>query len=313
MALREDAKRRGWSMVAICQDVASGKSRNGRPGLVAALKAVELGQADALVTVKIDRLSRSLRDFVELMDRSVREGWALVTLDLRVDTTTPHGKAMARMAGVFAELERDLIVERTKVALAIKKAQGVRLCRPVTMPEDVRKRMERMRANGLGWTAIAQALNGDGVPTAQGGQHWYPSTVRAMFIPRQAAASERVFSGVVLPGSDVAGRGEAPAPFRPQCLHLRGCTIAVPTLVSPLVERSTPVASPVVERVHVPFVPGVRDLVFPGKGPCRRRRTPASRPRGAPNGLVRGVWRSVRRATRVSARAPSGATAPRRA
>jgi DNA invertase Pin-like site-specific DNA recombinase len=157
--------------------------------LVAALKAVELGQADALVAVRIDRLSRSLRDLVELMDRSVREGWAIVTLDLRVDTTTPHGKAMARIAGVFAELERDLIVERTKVALAIKKAQGVRLGRPVTTPEDVWKRMESMRANGLGWTAIAQALNGDGVPTAQGGRRWYPSTVRAMFIPRRSVGN----------------------------------------------------------------------------------------------------------------------------
>ena len=185
MALREDAERRGWSMVAVCEDVASGKSKDGRPGLVAALKAVEVGEADALVTVKIDRLSRSLRDFVELMDRSAREGWALVTLDLRVDTTTPHGKAMARIAGVFAELERDLIVERTKVALAIRKAQGVRLGRPITMPKDVRKRIERMKAQGLGWTAIAHSLNGDGVPTAQGGQRWYPSTVRAMFIPRQ--------------------------------------------------------------------------------------------------------------------------------
>lgn len=189
MALREDAKRRGWSLIAICEDVASGRSRKDRPGLVAALKAVELGQADALVAVRIDRLSRSLRDLVELMDRSVREGWAIVTLDLRVDTTTPHGKAMARIAGVFAELERDLIVERTKVALAIKKAQGVRLGRPVTTPEDVWKRMESMRANGLGWTAIAQALNGDGVPTAQGGRRWYPSTVRAMFIPRRSVGN----------------------------------------------------------------------------------------------------------------------------
>jgi DNA invertase Pin-like site-specific DNA recombinase len=153
------------------------------------LKAVELGEAEALVTAKIDRLSRSLRDLVELMDQSVREGWALVTLDLRVDTTTPHGKTMARMAGVFAELERDLIAERTKVALAIKKARGERLGRPVTMPRDVSKRIERMKAQGLGWTAIAHRLNGDGVPTAQGGQRWYASTVRAMLIPRPDSGS----------------------------------------------------------------------------------------------------------------------------
>jgi DNA invertase Pin-like site-specific DNA recombinase len=186
-ALREESERRGWSMLAIHEDVASGKTRNGRRGLRAALDAVELGEADVLVAARIDRLSRSLRDLIELMDRSVQEGWALVTLDLRVDTTAPHGKAMARMAGVFAELERDLIAERTRVALAVKKAQGAKLGRPVTTPQDVRRRIQRMRARSLGWTAIARKLNGDGVATAQGGKRWYPSTVRAMFTARQAA------------------------------------------------------------------------------------------------------------------------------
>jgi DNA invertase Pin-like site-specific DNA recombinase len=186
-ALWEESERRGWSMLAIHEDVASGKTRNGRRGLVAALDAVDLGEADVLLATRIDRLSRSLRDLIELMDRSVQEGWALVTLDLRVDTTTPHGKAMARMAGVFAELERDLIAERTRVALAVKKAQGAKLGRPVTTPQDVRRRIQRMRARSLGWTAIARKLNGDGVATAQGGKRWYPSTVRAMFTARQAA------------------------------------------------------------------------------------------------------------------------------
>jgi DNA invertase Pin-like site-specific DNA recombinase len=185
-ALQEEAKRRGWSMPIVHEDVASGRTRNGRRGLRAALDAVESGEADLLVAVKIDRLSRSLRDLIEVMDRSVQEGWALVTLDLRVDTTTPYGKAMARMAGVFAELERDLIAERTKAALAVKKAQGAKLGRPVTIPRNVRRRIEGLRARGLGWTAIARDLNSDGIATAQGGKQWYPSTVRAMFSDRHA-------------------------------------------------------------------------------------------------------------------------------
>jgi DNA invertase Pin-like site-specific DNA recombinase len=184
-ALREEAERRGWAISAVHEDVASGRTRNGRRGFLAALDAVESGEADVLVAAKIDRLSRSLRDLIEVMDRSIQGGWALVTLDLRVDTTTPHGKAMARMAGVFAELERDLIAERTKAALAVKKAQGAKLGRPVTVPKDVRRRIERMKARGLGWTAISRKLNGDGVVTAQGGKRWYPSTVRAMFVLRQ--------------------------------------------------------------------------------------------------------------------------------
>jgi DNA invertase Pin-like site-specific DNA recombinase len=184
-ALYEEASRRGWTLAHVYQDVASGKSKTRRDGLRAALNTVEAGEADVLAAVRIDRLSRSLRDLVELMDRSVEHGWSLVTLDLRVDTTTPHGKAMARMAGVFAELERDLIAERTKAALAVKKAHGVKLGRPVTMSPTVRRRIRRMRNRGLGWTAIANRLNHDGVETSQGGRRWYPSTVRAMFVPRQ--------------------------------------------------------------------------------------------------------------------------------
>jgi hypothetical protein len=79
---------------------------------------------------------------------------------------------MARLAQVVA-----LISERTKVSLAVKKAGGARLGRPVTMPRDVRKRIEMMKAQGLGWTAIAHRLNGDGVPTAQGRQRSYVSSV----------------------------------------------------------------------------------------------------------------------------------------
>jgi DNA invertase Pin-like site-specific DNA recombinase len=72
-ALRENAERRGWSLVAVHEDVASGKSRNGRPGLEAALKAVELGEAAALVTAKIDRVSRSLRVTLVAWREPIRE------------------------------------------------------------------------------------------------------------------------------------------------------------------------------------------------------------------------------------------------
>jgi DNA invertase Pin-like site-specific DNA recombinase len=189
-ALEEEAAHRGWTLLSIHEDVATGKTKSGRQGLQAALQAVDTGEADVLVAVRVDRLSRSLRDLIELMDRSVSEGWSLVTLDLRVDTTTPHGKAMARMAGVFAELERDLIAERTKAALAVKKAQGAKLGRPATMPPQVRRRIKRMHARGLGWTAIARKLNDDGVQTAQEGRQWYPSTVRSMFAERHSAKGQ---------------------------------------------------------------------------------------------------------------------------
>ena len=86
---------------------------------------------------------------------------------------------MANVLATFAQFERRLIGQRTKEALAAKRAQGVRLGRPTTMPAAVRERIRRQRAAGMTLTAIAEALNASKTPTAQGGRQWYPSTVRA--------------------------------------------------------------------------------------------------------------------------------------
>ena len=69
--------------------------------------------------------------------------------------------------------------EPTRDALAIKKAQGVKLGRPRTMPDEVRSRIRRLRRAGASLPAMAAALNAEGVPTAAGGKRWYASTVRA--------------------------------------------------------------------------------------------------------------------------------------
>jgi DNA invertase Pin-like site-specific DNA recombinase len=179
-AIRQEAARRRWKLVDIFEDAASGKSMNGRPGLQEALRAVEDGEAEALVVAKLDRLSRSLLDFAALMERSRKAGWALVALDLGVDTTTPSGEMMANVLAVFAHFERRLIGQRTRDALAVKRSQGIRLGRPRQIPDQIRVRVRELRHRGLSLAAIASTLNADGVPTAQGGRCWYPSTVRAV-------------------------------------------------------------------------------------------------------------------------------------
>lgn len=95
-AIRDEAARRGWLVARVYQDVASGRSVADREGLAEALEVVERGDADALVVPKLDRLSRSLMDFSVLMERSRKKGWALVALDLGVDTTTPAGAMPGR-------------------------------------------------------------------------------------------------------------------------------------------------------------------------------------------------------------------------
>ena len=116
-------------------------------GLSEALRTIEGGEADALVVAKLDRLSRSLIDFAGLIERSRRRGWAIVVLDLGVDTTTPVGELVANVMAAVAQWERRAIGQRTREALAVRRAQGVRLGRPRAIPPDVRARGSSTPAN----------------------------------------------------------------------------------------------------------------------------------------------------------------------
>lgn len=180
-AIEAEAHRRGWTLVGIEEDAGvSGKSLSGRTGLEAALVAVESKKDAALVVAKLDRLSRSLLDFAGLMQRSQKKGWSLVALDLGVDTTTPAGEFMASVLASAAQWERRIIGQRTKDALAIKRAQGVQLGRPRSVPAEVVEMIEMMRNEGLSLRAIADRLNAAAVPTAHQGRQWYGSTVKSV-------------------------------------------------------------------------------------------------------------------------------------
>jgi DNA invertase Pin-like site-specific DNA recombinase len=179
-AIRAECERRELPLLAKHTDAGvSGKSLV-RPALTAALADLDAGHGDVLMVSKLDRLTRSVHDASGLLMRSEKSGWGLVALDAPVDTTTPAGRAMAQILSVFAELERRLIAERTKAALAVKREQGVVLGRPRTLPDKVVRRIVSERGAGRTWTAIAEGLNRDRVPTAQGGARWYPATVRSV-------------------------------------------------------------------------------------------------------------------------------------
>jgi DNA invertase Pin-like site-specific DNA recombinase len=180
--IRSEAERRGWKLVHTYEDVFSGRSVNGRHGLKDAIQAIERGEADGLVVAKLDRLSRSLKDFVELLERAREQSWALVALDQPVDTSTPQGEAMANMSAVFAQLERRLIGQRTREAMQVKKAQGVHLGRRSTLNSGTVRRIVGLRAKGESLSAIASTLNQDKVPTGQGGAQWWPGTVRSVLL-----------------------------------------------------------------------------------------------------------------------------------
>jgi DNA invertase Pin-like site-specific DNA recombinase len=194
-AIRRECAHRGWNLVAIHTDAgASGGSMTKRPALEHALAALDAGEADTLVVAKLDRLSRSTLDFATLMERARAKGWGFAILDLGVDTTTASGEMMAGVVATFAQYERRLIGERTKAGLAAKRAQGVQLGRPRTVPEWVRQRVGELRERGDSWRAIASALNTEGVPTGQNGRQWYASSVRKLYLaeaPRRASTEHR--------------------------------------------------------------------------------------------------------------------------
>lgn len=84
---------------------------------------------------------------------------------------------MAQMAGVFSELERKMIGQRTSEAMQALKAHGKRLGRPVEQTEEVRQRIAEERARGRSLRSIASGLDADNMPTARGGR-WHASTIR---------------------------------------------------------------------------------------------------------------------------------------
>src|SRR4051794_852240 len=147
-AIVAECERRGWQLVGVVDDAGFSAKDLKRPGVREALRVLEAGDAAALVVAKLDRLSRSMIDFTALMGKAQKQGWALVALDCAVDTTTPTGEAMANMIATFAQLERRLISQRTREALAIKKAAGVKLGRPATLPTRTVSRIKRERENG---------------------------------------------------------------------------------------------------------------------------------------------------------------------
>ena len=190
-AVRAECDRRELPLLVLHTDAGvSGKSLV-RPALTAALADLDAGHGDVLMVSKLDRLTRSVYDASGLMQRAEQSGWGLVALDAPVDTTTPAGRAMAQILSVFAESERRLIAERTKAALAVKRDQGVVLGRPRMLPAKVVKRIVKERGAGRTWTSIAERLNIDQVPTAQGGLRWYPATVRSVAISARQPISGR--------------------------------------------------------------------------------------------------------------------------
>jgi site-specific DNA recombinase len=113
----------GWVLTRSYSDRMSGK-RLDRPGLQQALQDARAGRYDLLLVFKVDRLARSTGGLAKVLEELDTGGVAFRSASEPFDTSTAAGRMMMQMLGVFAEFEREMIVERTRMGLARKAARG---------------------------------------------------------------------------------------------------------------------------------------------------------------------------------------------
>ena len=113
----------GWRQAARFADDASGATTS-RPGLLRALAAARAGVIDVLLVYRVDRLTRSLRDLVTLLDDLDQAGVVFRSATEPFDTATPMGRMLVQMLGMFAQFERDTIIDRVIAGMERKAAAG---------------------------------------------------------------------------------------------------------------------------------------------------------------------------------------------
>jgi DNA invertase Pin-like site-specific DNA recombinase len=177
--LTTECARQDWRLETIVTEAKSGRTIENRQ-LALLLDQLDRGEYDVLIVTHMDRISRSLLDFLQVVDRSHRNGWSVRMMYPNVDTRDPWGKAMAGMAGVFAELFTELLRQKTREGLAHARARGT--FRPGEHlrygDEATIRRIMRWNARGVGSDTIAERLMAEGVPTAGGGAVWHGKTIR---------------------------------------------------------------------------------------------------------------------------------------
>ena len=165
--LEQVAVRAGWEVVQVFEDagVSGAKRRDQRPAYDALLKAVARREVDLVAAWSVDRLGRSTQDLVAFLEDLRGHGADLYLHQQALDTTTPSGRALFQMLGVFAEFERAMIQDRVNAGLARARAQGKRLGRP-TVSSATEAKIRALLATGMGMGKVAKTV-GVGVSVVQ--------------------------------------------------------------------------------------------------------------------------------------------------
>ena len=162
------AGRHAWHVVGVFEDasISGATGRDQRPGLDAMMKVVARREVDMVAAWSVDRLGRSLIDLLDLPRELHAKGVDLFLHQQGLDTSTPSGRAMFQMIGVFAEFERAMIRERVLAGIARARDQGTKLGRRRLEETDATKvtAIRKARKDGMGIRHIARDL-GVGVGT----------------------------------------------------------------------------------------------------------------------------------------------------
>ena len=153
----QDAQLRAAGCTKIYAEKISG-ARSDRPELAKLLK--RLDQGDVLIVTRLDRLARSTRDLLNLLDAIGKAGAGFKSLsDAWADTTTPHGRLMLTVLGGLAEFERELIIARTGEGRSRAQARGVKFGRPPALTPHQRQEASQRLANGEAQADVARSFN----------------------------------------------------------------------------------------------------------------------------------------------------------
>jgi DNA invertase Pin-like site-specific DNA recombinase len=161
--LRQVAARHEWEVVQTYADpgISGTKGREGRPEFDKLLKAIARREVDMVAAWSVDRLGRSLRDLVSFLSDLQAKGVDLFLLQQGLDTSTPSGRAMFQMCGVFSEFEACMIRDRVRSGVARAKRNGTKSGRPIGRPKISAAKEAAARtalARGTGILKVARGL-----------------------------------------------------------------------------------------------------------------------------------------------------------
>jgi site-specific DNA recombinase len=292
----------GLDLVGIEADEGVSAKTLRRPALQRALAALEEGRADGLVVVKLDRLTRSVRDLCDLVEQYfVNERISLLSLGESIDTKSAAGRLVMNVLACVAQWEREATAERTRDALAEVLRQGGtlgaaalgwtrtddldgagrRAVVPVAAEADTVARIRSLRAEGRTLRGIAAQLQAEGRATKRGGA-WAAEQVRAVLArsaPEPSAPATELMTRVLacVAQHELGATAEPPAPAAEPSAPSTGATAEPPAPAAP--EPPAPLAEPPATSSATPSRSAAEPTAKPlAKPPAKRVAKPSKPP-----------------------------------